>query len=126
VLVICLLVILLAILLWLLVKAQNDRTRTVLQLLAHQTVENQKLRNQFLAPDVATLAGLNQATLPPESSPKIEDELDGFDLGEAINYEDALASRGYQLGNIGEDLEAQGWPSPIVRNTGDDPIASSS
>lgn len=74
-----------------------------------------------MSPDVGTLAALNQVTgNSPEVTPEPED---WADLGEAINYEEELAKRGYTQADIGQDLIAQGWSAPIVRNVDGDPIA---
>lgn len=85
-------------------------------------MENQSLRNQLRSPDVPTLLGLNNATLPTEATASNENGggvIDATALGEAIKYEEELAKQGYTINDLGDDLGAHGWNPTVTRRDGD-------
>ena len=46
------------------------------------------------------------------------------DLIEAINYEELMGEKGYESGDLADELDAAGWPRiPIKRTNDGDPIA---
>lgn len=62
-----------------------------------------------------TLNSLNYATLPPETtSSNSDEEVSVSDLGEAINYEAALAADGYNT-EVPNEFNESGWPAVPYR-----------
>jgi hypothetical protein len=119
-----LLLALIVLLVLLLTRSYQRATNLVMNLLRNQLVENQKLRNQILASDVPTLAALNSTTLPSSDLPEASGEIvDLSELSEALSYEEDLVSRGYQVGDVGNDLGAAGWPDAVIRAGAEGPTA---
>jgi hypothetical protein len=44
--------------------------------------------------------------------------VDASDLGEAINFEELMAEKGYRLGELG-DLESSGWARTVLGPDGE-------
>jgi hypothetical protein len=90
-----------------------------------QRVENQKLRNQLRSLTPSQLAGLNSATLPSSEHIAVPTVDSFMELDDAVFDEEELARKGFMTGDVGDDLSAAGWTSPVLRRTGvdGDPVA---
>jgi hypothetical protein len=106
---------LLSVFLW---KSNQQNRATLLTLLAHQTQENQSLRNQLRAGDPMTLHSLQYAT--GQSTSNEEQYQPSYDEG--VVYHENMQGSPYRTVEADDDFNARGWDSVTVADSGGSPV----